>query len=199
MGWGKGWEVGINREIWKQKKAVERAAEILKEEHGQRHQPGTRKDLCPLCQKKAPDRRGCETRRSGSALQETEKTMEETEKPLEEIILEWMEKQSIVAVLSTTVLPLDGTYKVVTLPAGEVPDLTGIPHYVGHPDTKGIIEAAGAVPAPVKLFTGLQIGEAALCVPIAQGKSARDSGSGTLPNQAVTLADLSLRVLTRLE
>ena len=39
------------------------------------------------------------------------------------------------AVLSTTVLPLDGVYQVETLPAGNLPDIVGVPHYIGHPDT----------------------------------------------------------------
>ncbi len=43
-----------------------------------------------------------------------------------------MEKKFI-AVLSTTVLSLDGVYKVET--AQEVPELTGVPHYIGRPDT----------------------------------------------------------------
>lgn len=105
----------------------------------------------------------------------------------------------ISAVLSTTVLPLDGVYQVVTLPTGEIPNISGVLHFVGHPDTKAIVEASGAIPSPVKLFTGLLVGESALCVPIAQGKSLRATEGVTSPNQSVTLADLSLRVLTRLE
>ena len=64
-----------------------------------------------------------------------------------------------VAVLSTTVLPLDGVYSVQTLAAGNIPDLAGVPHYIGHPDTKVIVESLGAVQAPSKLFAGLQPGD----------------------------------------
>jgi hypothetical protein len=104
-----------------------------------------------------------------------------------------------VAVLSTTVLPLDGVYKVATLPAGEIPDLTGVPHYIGHPDTKAIVEDLGAVPAPTKLFAGLQPGEQAVCFPIQQGKSTRATDGFTSPHQNVSLDDLQVRVITRLE
>jgi len=104
-----------------------------------------------------------------------------------------------VAVLSTTVLPVDGVYRVHTLPPGEIPDLSGVPHYIGHPDTKAIVEGLGAVPAPTKLFSGLQVGEQAICFPIAQGKSTRAVDGFTSPHQNVDLSDLQIRVITRLE
>ena len=104
-----------------------------------------------------------------------------------------------VAVLSTTVIPIDGVYRVRTLPRGEVPDLTGVPHFIGHPDTRNIVEGLGAVPAPTKLFGGLQVGEQAVCFPIAQGKSTRAVDGYTSPHQAVDLSDLQVRVITRLE
>lgn len=103
------------------------------------------------------------------------------------------------AVLTTTILPLDGTYRVTTLPQGEIPNIQGVPHYVGHPDTKAIVEELGAVPAPSKLFEGLQPGESAVCFPIAQGKSTRAVDGFTTPHQSVTLNDLTVRVITRLE
>lgn len=103
------------------------------------------------------------------------------------------------AVLSTTVIPLDGTYRVSTLPHGSQPDLSGIPHYCGHPDTAEIMESFGAVKAPTKLFPGLQVGEIALCVPIAQGKSTRAINGFTTPHQNVTLAELELREIERIE
>jgi hypothetical protein len=104
-----------------------------------------------------------------------------------------------VAVLSTTVLSVDGVYRVQTLPAGEIPDLTGVPHYIGHPATKEIVESLGAVPAPSKLFGGLAVGEQAICFPIAQGKSTRAVDGFTSPHQNVSLDDLQVRVITRLE
>jgi hypothetical protein len=104
-----------------------------------------------------------------------------------------------VAVLSTTVLPVDGVYRVKTLSPGKIPNLTGVPHYVGHPDTCAIVESLGAVPAPSKLFSGLQVGEMAICFPIAQGKSTRAVDGFTSPHQDVDLSDLQIRVITRLE
>lgn len=105
----------------------------------------------------------------------------------------------IVAILSTTVLPIDGVYKVKTLPKGEIPDLTGVPHYIGHPDTKGIVESLGAVPSESKLFPGLNIGETAVCFPIQQGKSNRTVDGFTTPHQSVSIDDLDIRIITRLE
>lgn len=102
----------------------------------------------------------------------------------------------IKAVLSTTVLPLDGVYEVTTLRAGEIPDISGVPHYIGHPATKAIVEKLGAVPAETKLFEGLQQGERAICFPIAQGKSSR-SETGKTVDQDVDLSDLSVRVIRR--
>ena len=104
-----------------------------------------------------------------------------------------------VAILSTTVLPLDGTYTVQTLPKGEIPEIRGIPHYIGHPDTKNIVEALGAIPAPSKLFEGLQPNETAICFPIAQGLSSRATEGFTTPHQNVNLSMLSIRVITRIE
>lgn len=104
-----------------------------------------------------------------------------------------------VAVLSTTVLPVDGVYQVQTLPPGEIPSLSGVPHYIGHPDTKAIVESLGAVPAPSKLFGGLAVGEQAICFPIAQGRSTRAVEGFTTPHQNVDLSDLQIRVITRLE
>ncbi len=101
------------------------------------------------------------------------------------------------AVLSTTVLPVDGIYEVVTLPKGEIPDIAGVPHYIGHPATKEIVESLGAVPAESKLFGGLEKGEEAVCFSIQQGKSSRAENGFTV-HQDVTLDDLSVRVIRRL-
>lgn len=104
-----------------------------------------------------------------------------------------------VAVLSTTVLPIDGVYRVHTLPKGDLPNIKGVPHYIGHPATKAIVESLGAVEASTKLFPGLQPGEQAICFPIAQGKSTRAQDGFTSPHQDVRLEDLQIRVITRLE
>lgn len=101
------------------------------------------------------------------------------------------------AVLSTTVLPIDGMYRVETIQG--CPDIAGVPHYIGHPDTKSLVEGFGAIPAPTKLFAGLQPGEQAVCFPIQQGKSSRASEGFTTPHQDVCLDDLSIRVITRVE
>lgn len=102
------------------------------------------------------------------------------------------------AVLSTTVLPLDGIYQVETLPAGNLPDIVGVPHYIGHPDTRNLVEGLGAVQAETKLFPGLQPGERAVCFPIQQGKSSRATEGFTTPHQSVSLNDLSVRIITRI-
>ena len=114
--------------------------------------------------------------------------------------------KKIKAVLSTTVLPLDGVYEVKTLPPGEMPDISGVPHYIGHPATKAIVEGLGAVPADTKLFPGLGpdsgggpgYDQVAVCFPIAQGKSTRATDGKTV-DQDVDLSDLSVRIITRLD
>ncbi len=103
------------------------------------------------------------------------------------------------AVLPTTVLPRDGVYIVVTLLQDEVPDLTGVPHYIGRPATKAIVESLGAVQAPTKLFNGLETGEFALCFSIAQGKSSRAVDGFTSPHQDVDISDLSIRLIKRID
>lgn len=101
-----------------------------------------------------------------------------------------------VAILSTTILPLDGTYKVTTLDT--VPDITGVPHYIGHPTTAAIVADLGAVKADSNLFAGLQPGQTALAFAIAQGKSTRATQGHTTPHQDVTMADLTVRQITRI-
>jgi len=53
MSWGKGWEVGVRKAQWSHQRAMERAAEILAQEHGTNHVAGTRTDLCWKCQQEA--------------------------------------------------------------------------------------------------------------------------------------------------
>ncbi len=114
-----------------------------------------------------------------------------------------MLNKKIVAVLSTTVLPIDGTYTVTTLKGEEkehvLSSLKGVPHYIGHPATKEIVESFGAVPAPSKLFEGLQGGEFAVCFSIKQGRSNRKDDGFTSPHQDVTLDDLDVRIIHRLD
>lgn len=103
------------------------------------------------------------------------------------------------AILSTTVLPLDGIYRVTRILTPTSAHIEGIPHYIGHPDTKRIVEEMGAVKAESNLFEGLRPGEAALCFAIKQGKSTRKEDGFTTPHQDVTLDDLDVRVVERLE
>jgi hypothetical protein len=98
-------------------------------------------------------------------------------------------------ILSTTVLPLDGQYKVVELKT--LPDITGVPHYIGHPDTRAIVEALGAVKADSNLFPGLAVGESCLCFSIKQGMSTRKDDGFTSPHQDVDMSMLTVRKITR--
>lgn len=108
------------------------------------------------------------------------------------------------AILSTTVLPLDGTYNVRTVQGAERDgilndQIAGVPHYIGHPDTKAIVEALGAVPAPTKLFAGLEIGEQCVCFPIKQGLSTRATEGFTVHQAIEEISKLDVRVITRFE
>lgn len=105
-------------------------------------------------------------------------------------------KETFVAVLSTTVLPLDGIYRVETIQGS--PDIAGVPHYIGHPDTKTLVESFGAVQAESKLFPGLQPGEKAICFPIQQGKSTRATEGFTIPHQNISMSDLAIRIIIRI-
>ena len=101
----------------------------------------------------------------------------------------------IVAILSTTVIPLDGTYSVERLES--IPVIKGVSHYIGHPDTKAIVESLGAVQSESKLFSGLEPGESAICFAIKQGKSSRANEGFTSPHQEVNIDDIDIRVITR--
>jgi hypothetical protein len=98
---------------------------------------------------------------------------------------------------------LDGTYRVETL-KGErrskvLASLGGVVHFIGHPDTKAIVEAIGAVPSQTKLFTGLGVGASCVCFPIKQGLSSRGTDGFTV-HQAISEIDtLDVRVVTRIE
>ena len=102
----------------------------------------------------------------------------------------------ITAITSTTILPNDGTYRVERIK--DVPIIVGIPHYIGHPATKSIVESLGAVQASSKLFAGLNAGESMLCCAIKQGMSDRSQG-GTAVNQEVDHSMLDWRIVERVE
>jgi hypothetical protein len=107
--------------------------------------------------------------------------------------------ENIVAVLSTTVLPKDGIYQIITIDDADkekvFAKLKGVPHYIGHPATKEIIERLGAEEAPTKLFVGLEKGETAVAFSIKQGRSNRAKDGFSNPHQEVTLDDLEVRLI----
>ena len=76
-------------------------------------------------------------------------------------------------------------------------NIEGVPHFIGHPATKEIVEKLGAVQAE-RLFAGLEPGQVAVCFSIAQGKSTRAKDGFTSPHQAVTTDDLVCRVIRRM-
>lgn len=125
---------------------------------------------------------------------------------LEETVRARHYQVELVAVCSTTILPVDGTYLVHTFPAEELPTLfknisrLRLPHYVGHPATKAILEQElNCTPAPTKLFPGLaHEGTAMLCFPIKQGQSDRSQG-GSAVNQEITIDNLDCRIVVRRE
>lgn len=80
---------------------------------------------------------------------------------------------SDVAVLSSTVINVSGEYKVeVNVP---LPDIKGLPSYVGHPDTLKLLAALGAdYQGAGVLFQGLAVGESFIAVPLANPN--RDAG-----------------------
>lgn len=93
----------------------------------------------------------------------------------------------IVAVLSTSVMPKDGVYSIYTIPRKAV-HIEGVPHYIGHPCTKRIIEEMGAVQASNRSFKGLRI----------KHERNKREHRYTRANQNVTVDDLCFRVLKRL-
>lgn len=100
-----------------------------------------------------------------------------------------------IAILSATVAPVDGRYEIFT--CRNVPNMEGIQHFVDHPSTKGLIEAAGAVKADSFLFAGLEPGDSALVVSL---KQARDGGNSAVNvEKEVTLNDLQFRIMTRID
>lgn len=78
-----------------------------------------------------------------------------------------MNKKIIIptAILSSTILNIDGTYTSQTIEA--TPELfKGVTSYVGHPNTAALLEDLGAVKSENPKFDGLQVGESYLAVPL---------------------------------
>ncbi len=110
---------------------------------------------------------------------------------------------TVVAILSTAVMPIDGTYRIVTLKDQArsivLNNLDGIAHYIGHPDTRALVEALGSFKASTNLFGGLEVGESVICFPIKQGQSTRATEGYTAHQAIADLNNLDVRVLTRIE
>lgn len=82
----------------------------------------------------------------------------------------------IVAILSSTVINVSGEYDVrVGIPFADVEGVKGVTHYVGHPDTRAVVESLGAEYAGKGArFEGLEVGEAFMAFPLSNPN--RDSG-----------------------
>lgn len=100
--------------------------------------------------------------------------------------------EKFTAILSSTVLT-DGTFKCETIPFPK--GLAGTPHYVGHPATKALLEALGAVPAPTKLFGGLEVDQSFLAVPLANNPRAEGYTADTAVSD---VGQLTAKVVTRI-
>lgn len=87
-----------------------------------------------------------------------------------------------VAILSSTVLT-PGTFQAKEIPFPA--SLEGIPHYIGHPATRALIEALDAEKAPDALFGGLEVGQSYLAVPLQ--RNPREGGY----TQDVAISDIS--------
>lgn len=96
------------------------------------------------------------------------------------------------AVLSTTLLQLEGTYKY--MPLSWTPCVSGVPHFVGHPATRHLLDQAGAVYTP-GLFTGLEVGQTFV---VCQLKDPRKGQAFTVDSPGVTPDDLKWGIVTRL-
>jgi len=101
-------------------------------------------------------------------------------------------EEMFVAILSSTVLT-DGTFTCQTVPFPA--SLEGVPHYVGHPATKSLLEALGATPAPTKLFSGLEVGQVYLAVPLASNPRAE---GWTADTAVADVSQLTAKVVTRI-
>jgi hypothetical protein len=104
--------------------------------------------------------------------------------------------QQFKAILTTTIMPVDGLYDVRTLEKRPT-SLAGVQHYIGHPSTRLIVESLGADKASSNLFKGLDVGEIALVCSIKQGRSKR-SEEGKTVDQNVSIDDISFRIIRRI-
>src|SRR3989344_1483987 len=99
----------------------------------------------------------------------------------------------VVAGLSSTVINVDGTYEAVAgLPMPLA--LDGLPHYVGHPSTKSVLDSLGAEKVP-GLFGGLAVGESFLAFPIV---NPRGDGEWTVDRALASRDELRVTLITRI-
>jgi len=99
----------------------------------------------------------------------------------------------LVAILSSTVINVSGEYSVevgIAMPE----NIKGLPHYVGHPDTRKLIDTLGAEYQEGKLFNGLAVGESFLAVPLANPK--REAG-WTVDQALGSINELRVTKVTR--
>lgn len=103
----------------------------------------------------------------------------------------------LTAVLTSTVLT-PGVFRATEINLATT-TLTGVPHYIGHPSTRSVVESLGAIPAPERFFAGLQPGEAYLAVRLRpESNTSRASGGITLDTE-VSISDLEAMLVERVE
>lgn len=103
------------------------------------------------------------------------------------------ESYKVVAALSSTVINVDGQYDVkVGLPMPT--DMKDVPHYVGHPSTKAVLDALGAEKVP-GLFDGLKVGESYLAFPI---MNPRGDGEWTVDRALASPDEIRVILVTRI-
>lgn len=103
-----------------------------------------------------------------------------------------MSSHNVVAILSTTLLQNEGTYQYEH--CCSLISLVGIPHFVGHPATRHILDAEGAVYTP-GLFAGMNVGES---IVVCQLKDPRKGQAFTVDSPNVSADDFKWGVVTRL-
>lgn len=107
----------------------------------------------------------------------------------------------IKAILSSTVLTVDGLYKVETVDGGAALEILfeaakgGVTHFVGHPATKVMLESVGFKQDSKKLFAGLQPGESFVAVPLAVNPR---EGHVTSDQAITAWSDVTVKVVTRI-
>lgn len=101
---------------------------------------------------------------------------------------------STVAVLSSTVINVSGQYDVQV--GVSMPDVKGLPSYVGHPDTAALLSELGVeAQARGALFNGLEVGQSFVAVPLQNP----DRSEGWTKDQALASLDqVRVTIVTRI-